>query len=110
MKKRKQITKRICLAGLMAAAILTAVSCAAPSGTDSSSTTTLTDAVSPGTISHPSTVPSSTAAPSAAVSPETAAPFGSGESGTETTEYNTVLMKEAKSICGTYFKKRGYVL
>ena len=56
MKKRKQITKRICLAGLTAAAILTAVSCAAPSGTDSSSTTTLTDTVSPGTTSHPSTV------------------------------------------------------
>lgn len=104
MKKRKQITKRICLAGLTAAAILTAVSCAAPSGTDSSSTTTLTDTVSPGTTSHPSTVPSSTDAPSATEPPETAVPSGAGDSSAETTDYNTVLMEEAESICGTYFK------
>ena len=92
MRKRK-VTRKIGLAGLTAAVILTAASCAAPSDIEYASTTELT-----GTDSANITAPSDT------VPPDTAASSGAGDSSTEITDYNTVLMEEAKSICGTYFK------
>lgn len=114
MRKRK-VTRKIGLAGLTAAVILTAASCAASPDIESASTTELTgtdsanitapsDTVSVSTTASCDTISTDSAEPTDTVPPDTAASSGAGDSSAETADYNTVLMEKAESICGTYFK------